>query len=129
MWRLCFRLAQLHAARGDTAAAVQRAEEAIQHAERVDAKVGVARVQTMLAGLHDKAGKLDQANYFRGLAVEAMRRLGDRRGTAELLLVGVDASQSMPRIKPEQLREAEVLAGEIGWSEGVSRARRASEPP
>jgi hypothetical protein len=61
-------------------------------------------------------------------AIAALREVGDRRGTAELLL---EAARAEPDPASAQLlvREAHALAHEIGWSEGVSRARRASDPP
>ena len=47
--------------------------------------------------------------------------MGDRRGTAELLLSGASSTSTMVRIEPNALREARELAKEIGWSEGVRR--------
>jgi hypothetical protein len=51
-----------------------------------------------------------------------MRRLGDRRGTAELLLSGTSPTRTIPRVSPQLLGEARDLAREIGWSEGTARA-------
>jgi hypothetical protein len=123
LWRVCLRLAQLQAAAADPQVGLARAEEALRQAQRVGARAGVARIQGVLAGLYDRLGRIDRATHFRALAIEATRRLGDRRGTAELLLAEGIADDH------RGLDEARVLAREIGWSEGVSRARRASEAP
>jgi len=62
------------------------------------------------------------AEQYRDAAVNEMRRLGDRRGTAELLLSGLSPTRTLVRVNPAQLREARELADEVGWSEGVQRA-------
>ncbi|HWM87879.1 MAG TPA: hypothetical protein VNO33_18625, partial [Kofleriaceae bacterium] len=58
-----------------------------------------------------------------------MRRLGDRRGTAELLLDGARPTDSFSPIASTSLREAEELAQEIGWVEGERRARQVAAAP
>ena len=51
-----------------------------------------------------------------------LRRLGDRRGTAELLLAGTSPTRTLLRIAPKSLEEARELALEVGWREGVVRS-------
>jgi hypothetical protein len=76
----------------------------------------------LLATLYEKAGHAQKAERYRQAAIEEMRRLGDRRGTAELLLAGGDPTRRLLRITPASLREARELADEVGWAEGVKRA-------
>jgi hypothetical protein len=76
----------------------------------------------MLAAQYEAMGDADTADHYRQLAVEALRRVGDRRATAELLLGSDHPTRKMPRISPDSLKEARVLAEEVGWDEGVERA-------
>jgi hypothetical protein len=81
-------------------------------------------VQTLLASYYEQMGDLRLADKYRQAAVGEMRRLGDRRGTAELLLSGVIPTRTLMRINPANLREARELADEVGWVEGVAQASR-----
>jgi hypothetical protein len=128
-WRLLFRLGQLFATTDDRISAIAWAEAALKQAERVNARGGVARIRSFLATQYQHQGQEQKARVMRGQAVEEMRQLGDRRGTAELLLESVRPTGTHRRINPASLKEAEQLASEVGWSEGVSRVRRASHPP
>ncbi|MBE7450887.1 MAG: hypothetical protein HS111_18950 [Kofleriaceae bacterium] len=119
-------LAQLAMAEGDLARAVQLGELTLAHAQRVNARAGAARVQSLLAQCHDKLGDGVRADRHRRAAVEELRRMGDRRGTAELLLYGTSPGRTLMRISPEVLHEARELAHEVGWTEGEERARAAS---
>ena len=129
LWRLCFRLAQLFAATDEPQRAIEWGELALQHAVRIAAKVVTARVAAMLAAQYDRVGEEAKAQVLRDDALEKLRQLGDRRGAAELLLASAQPTAIFHRINAASLREAEALASEIGWSEGVSRARRKSSPP
>jgi hypothetical protein len=73
--------------------------------------------------MFEKAGNAIKAERYRQAAVDEMRRLGDRRGTAELLLAGSGPTRRLLRITPASLREARELAAEVGWAEGVRRAK------
>lgn len=126
LWRLTLKLAQLAMAEGDLARAVQLGELTLAHAQRVNARAGAARVQSLLAQCHDKLGDGVRADRHRRAAVEELRRMGDRRGTAELLLYGTSPGRTLMRISPEVLHEARELAHEVGWTEGEERARAAS---
>lgn len=123
LWRLLLRLAQLYALDGKRPEAVRSGQHALRHANRVGARVGAARIQSMLAGQLDELGDTERARELRRAAVEEMRRLGDRRATAELLLDGARPTKTYAPIGPSSLREAQELAEEIGWTEGVERAR------
>lgn len=122
LWRLLLRLAQLYVAVDRRKKALYYGEAALKHARRVRSNVGAARVQSMLALYYERAGDLERAETYRQAAVDEMRRLGDRRGTAELLLQGVRPTRTIQRISPESLEEARVLAQEVGWEEGIARA-------
>jgi serine/threonine-protein kinase len=124
LWRMLYRLAQLHALEGRRERAVELGEHALRHAGRVGARLGVARIQSMLAGLVEQLGDRKRARELRERAIDEMRRLGDRRGTAELLLDGARPTGSFPPLGSAALREAEELAREIGWAEGERRARQ-----
>ncbi|HEU5055523.1 MAG TPA: protein kinase [Kofleriaceae bacterium] len=123
LWRLLLRLAQLYALDGKRPEAVRSGQHALRHANRVGARVGAARIQSMLAGQLEEIGDTERARALRRAAVEEMRRLGDRRATAELLLDGARPTKTYAPIGPSSLREAQELAEEIGWTEGVERAR------
>jgi tetratricopeptide (TPR) repeat protein len=124
LWRLLLRMAQLHSSGHRLAQAVQIAERALVHARRIRSRIGSARVQTLLASYYEQMGDLRLADKYRQAAVGEMRRLGDRRGTAELLLSGVIPTRTLMRINPANLREARELADEVGWVEGVAQASR-----
>ncbi len=121
LWRVVMRLGQLADGVNDHPRSIQYGEHALIHARRVKSRLGVARVQSFLASICDRSGLTAKAERYRAAAVEEMRKLGDRRGTAELLLAGTSPTRSLPRMSP-QLKEAEELAGEVGWMEGVRRA-------
>jgi hypothetical protein len=127
LWRMLYRLAQLHALEGRRERAVEIGDHALRHAVRVGARVGTARIQSMLAGLLEQLGDRRRAHDLRDRAIDEMRRLGDRRGTAELLLDGARPTESFPPLMSSGLREAEELAQEIGWIEGERRARQVTE--
>jgi hypothetical protein len=126
LWRLCYRLAQFHALENRRTDALRIGEHALRHAERVGAHAGSARVQSMLASQFEQLGDPKRAAELRRRAVEEMRRLGDRRATAELLLDNIRPTQTQTRLERDGLREARDLAEEIGWNEGVRRATDAT---
>lgn len=127
LWRLLLRLAQLYVAVDRRNKALFYGEAALHHARRVRSRVGAARVQSMLAQYYERAGDDARSEEYRQAAVEEMRRLGDRRGTAELLLQGVRPTRTIQRITPDSLREARILAQEVGWEEGIARTAGAGE--
>jgi hypothetical protein len=71
-------------------------------------------------------GDAQEAIEQRRLAVEELRRVGDRRTTAELLILLADPETGSAASAVEAkawLKEADALAAEIGWQEGVDRSR------
>jgi len=124
MWRLLFRLSQLHRAGAQPDRALALAEAGLAHAGRVKSRIGRARLHALLAELLEALGEEQRAADYREAAVEDMRRLGDRRGTAELLLASASPTRTLIRIQAGALREARELAREIGWSDGAQAAQR-----
>jgi len=114
-------------AAGDHARGVELGEVALSQAQRVRARAGAARTQSLLATCYERLGNHLNAERHRRAAVDEMRRMGDRRGTAELLLYGTGPGRTLTRISPDALREARELAEEIGWSDGQTRAANAAE--
>jgi hypothetical protein len=124
MWQILLRLAQLHAAGGDAHEAIKLGEDARRHARRIHSRVGVARSNSILATQYEAIGNDGRAEECQRKAVNGMRELGDRRGTAELILSGARPSRTLLRITPWLAREAKELASEVGWDEGVERAEK-----
>jgi tetratricopeptide (TPR) repeat protein len=122
MWRVVLKLAQLDAADGDMDSAAERAEVALAQAQRVGSAAGIARSRSLLSAAYERLGNTILAERHRRGAVDEMRRMGDRRGTAELLLYGGSPGRTMSRLAPDLLREARQLADEVGWSEGADHA-------
>lgn len=122
LWRLLNRQARLQGILGRDEQTLRLAESALIHARRVRSRIGSAKVQTLLASHYEKLGNRELATQYRDAAVNEMRKLGDRRGTAELMLAGLTPTRTLWRIDPEYLKEAKELADEVGWSEGVQRA-------
>ncbi len=126
IWRLTLKLAQIAVNDQDLPRAVELGEMTLAQAQRASARSGAARVQSLLASCHEKLGNHMLSERHRRAAVDELRRMGDRRGTAELLLYGTGPGRTLMRISPEVLREARELASEVGWSEGEERASAAS---
>jgi serine/threonine-protein kinase len=122
LWQVVIKLAQLAAADGDHRRAAELAEIALLQAQRTGARVGAARAQSLLAGAYERLGKRELAAEHRRAAVNELRRMGDRRGTAELLLHANRSGGSLLRIDPASMREALQLAYESGWTEAAERA-------
>jgi serine/threonine-protein kinase len=125
LWRVIMRLGQLADGVNDTPHAIEMGECALMHARRVKSRLGSARVQSFLASVCERSGQTTKAQRYREAAVEEMRKLGDRRGTAELLLSGTSPTRNLPRTSVN-LEEAHALADEVGWSEGAKRARESN---
>jgi hypothetical protein len=126
LWRVIMRLAQLADGVNDTARSIQLGECALMHARRIKSRLGSARVQSFLASVCDRGGQTAKAQRYREQAVEEMRKLGDRRGTAELLLAGTSPTRTLPRLTPH-IEEARALAAEVGWDEGATAPRKAGD--
>ena len=123
LWRLLLRLGQLYCSTGEHQRGMTTVEDALYRARRAHSALGAAKTQSMLATEYERAGNVQKSERYRQGAIDEMRKLGDRRGTAELLLAGLKPTRTLVRVSAGGLREAEELAGEVGWAEGVRRAR------
>ncbi|MGZ3406560.1 MAG: protein kinase domain-containing protein, partial [Polyangia bacterium] len=124
LWRMLLALGDLARSGGDFAGARSYGLHALRHADRVESPVGRGRVHTFLAEVHEKLGDAPQAIEHRRLAVEELRRVGDRRTTAELLIKLADDPDAASAVDAKAwLTEADALAAEVGWQEGVDRSR------
>ena len=130
LWMIGMRLASLHQRSGNVVAAKQLARSALVHAERTASAIGQGRLHALLAEILEASGDGNGALLHQARALEHMRRLGDRRSTAELLLAcaritGDVAPPSSARrgTDPGRRRDAarraveaaNELAAEIGW--------------
>lgn len=125
-WQLPLRLAQLYASTGQTEKAMRVGQDAARLANTAQNVAGCARAYGTLAGILELTGEVEKAQSYRRRAIEGMRKLGDRRGTAELLLASSRPTQTIRRITPASIREARLLAEEVGWVDGVRQALQAS---
>lgn len=127
LWRVLRAQAQVIDASGDAHTALRLAEAALFHAQRVRSRLGAARAQQQLAALCEKIGLDEKAERYRQSAISEMRDLGDRRSTAELLLIDLPSPGAV--VLPSRFQDAMQLTKEIGWAEGHERAKRRSNPP
>ncbi|MCU1281300.1 MAG: serine/threonine protein kinase, partial [bacterium] len=126
MWRMLVALGELARTAGDFPGARSYGLHALRHADRVESPVGRGRVHSFLAEVNEMLGYAQDAVDHRRLAVEELRRVGDRRTTAEMLIALADpeggSAASVVDAKA-WLTEADALAAEVGWQEGVDRSR------
>jgi tetratricopeptide (TPR) repeat protein/tRNA A-37 threonylcarbamoyl transferase component Bud32 len=128
LWMLGLRLASLHLRGGNTAHAKQVARDSLAHAERTGSLIGQGRLHTLLARIFEETGDTHAALSHQARALDHMRRLGDRRTTAELLLACAritgevnpqEATGAAGRRSKDAARKAvdiaNELAAEIGW--------------
>jgi serine/threonine-protein kinase len=126
LWRLLAKQAEALIQVGDVPAALKAARHALSHAERTSGTVAQARVHVLLAELHDLAGKVEQASHHRRRGLELIRKVGDRKSTAELLIADARAAESSgteDKSTRAALEQAERIAAEVGWKEGVELSR------
>jgi hypothetical protein len=96
---------------------------ALALASRENDPHAAGRLSALLATICDAAGEAGAALRHRSRAIDAMRRLGDRRSTAELLIAtATSGNTSSPE---DSLRMASKLAQEIGWAGGVAASKEA----
>ena len=112
---------------GQRERAVRVGRFALAHAKRVKSLVGEARILALLGELHEAAGESAEAEASRQEALAIFRRLGDRKSTAEVLLV--DAQIALGRKSAgsdtlDRLEEAARLAAQVDWREGVQESAK-----
>ncbi len=127
LWRLGLRLAERLAAANHLEEATETAQLALAAATRAGNSHARGRVSALLAQVCEAAGERSQALRHRSNAIDAMKSLGDRRSTAELLIETAKTehgASGMPGTDPSSaLRLAHKLAMEIGWDEGVNQSK------
>jgi len=102
----------------------------------VGSVIGEARLTTLLAELYEANDQPEPAAVHRRRGLALIRRLGDRKSTAELLLAEAQHEIRQGHVRRgtiSHVREAAELAAEVGWKEGVERSllvlREASAAP
>jgi serine/threonine-protein kinase len=122
LWRLSLTLAELELLTGNHARAREHAEATLAHVEHCAHTHARGRVRTLLARICEHAGDFRAALEYRSAAIDDLRRLGDRRSTAELLIESAAASRRSAAVGDSEVcnesasavRLARRLASEIG---------------
>jgi tetratricopeptide (TPR) repeat protein len=125
LWRMLHLLAELARRAGRHEQARAYGLHGLRHAERIASPLARARVHALLGTVFQDLGDGQRAAEHRRSAVEAMRSIGDRRSTAELLLLLADPDAIPAPDARAWLKEADALAHQVGWQEGVERSRAA----
>jgi eukaryotic-like serine/threonine-protein kinase len=124
MWRLALRMGELQVSLGEHAGACASAEAALFQATRVGSDLGAARAHSLLGDVYRAMGRHAEAAEERVKAVDWMRRLGDRRSTAELLfaLAKEDLAAGANDRARAKLVEVRELSHSVEWRDGEERA-------
>jgi len=131
LWRLGLKLAERLASQKKLDEAGETAQLALAAATRSGNAHARGRISALLAQICEESGERSQALRHRSNAIDAMKALGDRRSTAELLIAtaktqGNGASGKAPDASNADiaLRLAHKLAVEVGWDAGVQLSKR-----
>lgn len=125
LWRLLWRLGELHLGGGRLREALEIGKHALRWASRAQTPVARIKVQHLLGKVHAALEEPQVARRYHEAALEEARLTGDRRSTAELLIVMAQAMQAAePTAKSRGsarilLEEASSLSQQIGWVEGL----------
>lgn len=125
LWRLGLILATRQFRDGCLADARKTAQLAHSLAMRIGNGHARGRLSALLAQLSEADGDRASALRHRSNAIEAMRTLGDRRSTAELLIATANSASPQSSVGTEAdsgsaLKLAYKLSMEIDWQEGVA---------
>lgn len=118
-WRLLERLAILRLAAGSPEEARQLGEQVLSLARHDGSLDGVSRGHLLLARIHARSGDAAGLERHGTAAVQALRRLGDRQGAAEALLV---SAALRPGETQHRINEALDLARQVAWDQGIAKA-------
>jgi len=118
-WRLLSQLAEIQFQQKQLDLAAATAYHALHQAQREDTLIGQARCHHQLSQFLDRMDREGAAEEHHASALAAFRRLGDRRSIAECM---IDHAAKRPQEHAELLREAQVLARQVGWDDGVQAA-------
>lgn len=86
LWLLGFRLAEIQLRAGDLAQAERGALKALAQARRCRAEQAPGRCLALLARISEESDNPRKALHYRTQAIDELRKVGDRRSTAKLLL-------------------------------------------
>ena len=129
LWRLGLKLAERCLVDGDLESARSTAQNALTLAARAGSSHSRGRISALLAQICEKAGERSAALRHRSNAIDAMREVGDRRSTAELLIETARQSSESPNDEllghdaKSAMRLAHKLALEVGWAEGATQSQ------
>ncbi|MSP63294.1 MAG: hypothetical protein EXR72_23715 [Myxococcales bacterium] len=126
-WRIALAIAQIHAALGRSDPARRQALGALRQAERAGSVAGQARAHEQLADFECAVGRRADAAPHRLAAIALLRREGDRRAVARLLIdAASDEVATGPQGRARAWRgEARSLAAAVEWEGGVRRCDEA----
>jgi len=140
LWLLGLRLARLQLEADDPVAAERTATLSLAHANPDAAAQGRGRLFALLAKIADLQGRRADALEFRSRAIDDLRKLGDRRSTAQLLLENARATRDLRPLaagegsarmldaNDDDTAIACELAAEIGWEDGLRLASGDFDP-
>ncbi len=129
LWRLGLKLAEQKLVQGYTASALIIAQSSLALTKLSHSKHAQGRLSAMMARICEAAGERGAALRHRSNAIDALRSVGDRRSTAELLIETARSSIAstknlvMESDSKSTMRLARKLALEVGWSEGVTLSK------
>ncbi len=125
LWRLLLRLGELVLKGQRASEALMLGRHALRWAGRAGIPVAKSKAQHFLGLVHQLIGEPQVAARYHHAALEEARLAGDRRSTAELLIVmahAVQATEQTPQSRGSAralLEEASSLSQQIEWGEGV----------
>ena len=127
LWRMLLRLGELVFSAGPKRhdEALELGRHALRWAEKAASPAARSKTQSFLGRVHMALGEPQVAAGYHQQAVEEARLAGDRRSTAELLIVMADALQEAGETPGSRtsaralLLEASSLSQQIGWGEGL----------
>ena len=122
-WRLLLQLARLQGSRSDPEQAVASAREALGLAWAQNAEEGQARIESSLGQLLRGAGNPREGAEHLAAATVAFLAMGDRRRTAQNLLLLADPAKG-GRPSEQLALKALALARQVRWPEGQQWARK-----
>lgn len=127
MWRYLLTFAELYERGGQLKQARVWAEHALFQAERRNEDLGRMRAHESISRLLRAVGQNMLAEQHVGRGLEVARKLGDRRTSAQLLLLRAHLRASSRRIDDARrcLDEAWRLAELLEWARGMDMADRA----
>ena len=125
MWRYLLTVADLHERSGNHREARIWAEHAQFQAERRGEELGMMRAHEVLGRLLRALNQAMLAEQHVGRGLELARNLGDRRTSAEFLLLRADLRVSAKRPDDARrcLEEALRLTELLEWERGIKRSR------